>query len=104
MIRVLEFYLTSFHVGRKTSVAKKPYNPILGERFHCSFSTNDNTNMNNPLDEVKTSGESSSDVHFVAEQVSHHPPSKYSFFILLQNTSSKQSNKYSIVCMSYIPN
>jgi len=74
MIRVLEFYLTSFHVGRKTSIAKKPYNPILGERFHCSFSTNDNTDINNPLSEVKTSGESSSDVHFVAEQVSHHPP------------------------------
>ncbi|KAJ0000571.1 hypothetical protein NQD34_012413 [Periophthalmus magnuspinnatus] len=37
MIRVLEYYLTSFHEGRKGAVAKKPYNPILGETFHCSW-------------------------------------------------------------------
>jgi len=29
MIRVLRWYLSSFHAGRKSSVAKKPYNPIL---------------------------------------------------------------------------
>ncbi|KAK7886639.1 hypothetical protein WMY93_026260 [Mugilogobius chulae] len=27
MVRVLEYYLTSFHEGRKGAVAKKPYNP-----------------------------------------------------------------------------
>lgn len=26
---------TAFHAGRKSSVAKKPYNPILGETFQC---------------------------------------------------------------------
>lgn len=29
MIRVLRWYLSSFHAGRKSTVAKKPYNPIL---------------------------------------------------------------------------
>jgi hypothetical protein len=29
MIRVLRWYLSSFHAGRKSAVAKKPYNPIL---------------------------------------------------------------------------
>lgn len=92
MIRVLEFYLTSFHEGRKGGVAKKPYNPILGENFHCSWSV--------PRDRVRSlrtgnrtgpgsapTGPTSSlhqqrtetnpdcyQVRFVAEQVSHHPP------------------------------
>jgi hypothetical protein len=29
MILVLRWYLSSFHAGRKSTVAKKPYNPIL---------------------------------------------------------------------------
>ena len=29
MIRVLRWYLSSFHAGRKSSVAKKPYNPFF---------------------------------------------------------------------------
>ena len=31
MVAVLKWYLSSFHAGRKSSIAKKPYNPILGK-------------------------------------------------------------------------
>uniref|UniRef100_A0A8D0AUT5 Oxysterol binding protein like 11 n=1 Tax=Sander lucioperca TaxID=283035 RepID=A0A8D0AUT5_SANLU len=37
MVRFVEYYLTSFHEGRKGAIAKKPYNPIIGETFHCSW-------------------------------------------------------------------
>uniref|UniRef100_UPI0035902350 oxysterol-binding protein-related protein 11 isoform X1 n=2 Tax=Myxine glutinosa TaxID=7769 RepID=UPI0035902350 len=39
MIRFVEYYLTSFREGRKGAVAKKPYNPIIGEAFRCSWFT-----------------------------------------------------------------
>ncbi|XP_074123379.1 LOW QUALITY PROTEIN: oxysterol-binding protein-related protein 10 [Sminthopsis crassicaudata] len=101
-ISFVEYYLTSFREGRKGSVAKKPYNPILGETFHCSWDI--------PKDQVKpllreqsetevpatstastpsmasapsTASTPSTDLdperkryklRFVAEQVSHHPP------------------------------
>lgn len=35
MIQVVRWYLSAFHAGRKGSVPKKPYNPILGETFKC---------------------------------------------------------------------
>ncbi|XP_036616010.1 oxysterol-binding protein-related protein 10 [Trichosurus vulpecula] len=82
-ISFVEYYLTSFREGRKGTVAKKPYNPILGETFHCSWDI--------PKDQVKplsreleAEAQDSSDqehyppgrykLTFVAEQVSHHPP------------------------------
>lgn len=34
-IQAVRWYMSSFHAGRKSSVAKKPYNPILGEVFKC---------------------------------------------------------------------
>ncbi|KAL2084614.1 hypothetical protein ACEWY4_020132 [Coilia grayii] len=37
MVRFVEYYLTSFHEGRKGAVAKKPYNPVLGESFRCTW-------------------------------------------------------------------
>jgi hypothetical protein len=37
MMALLEWYLTSFHMGQTGSTAKKPYNPIIGETFHCSW-------------------------------------------------------------------
>uniref|UniRef100_UPI00398F49D4 oxysterol-binding protein-related protein 11 isoform X2 n=1 Tax=Pristiophorus japonicus TaxID=55135 RepID=UPI00398F49D4 len=87
MIRFVEYYLTSFHEGRKGAIAKKPYNPIIGETFHCSWNVPKNTNSKS----CNTSSQSclqktecsdgteernQSDYHlrFVAEQVSHHPP------------------------------
>uniref|UniRef100_A0A8C6U9C8 Oxysterol-binding protein n=1 Tax=Neogobius melanostomus TaxID=47308 RepID=A0A8C6U9C8_9GOBI len=87
IVRFVEYYLTAFHEGRKGAVAKKPYNPILGETFHCSWDV--------PRDKVKTGNRTNNPacaqglgrglnnvgddsgpyrVQFVAEQVSHHPP------------------------------
>ncbi|XP_054335459.1 oxysterol-binding protein-related protein 10 isoform X5 [Pongo pygmaeus] len=37
VICFVEYYLTAFHEGRKGALAKKPYNPIIGETFHCSW-------------------------------------------------------------------
>lgn len=83
IIRFVEYYLTAFHEGRKGAVAKKPYNPVLGETFHCSWEvprdkvkppvrSNQGTPGKNPNNE--DSGRGCYRVRFVAEQVSHHPP------------------------------
>lgn len=90
MIRFVEYYLTSFHEGRKGAIAKKPYNPIIGETFHCSWrmpksevassvsgsSSPPAVTNHAPLPE-EALAQAASDcytVRFVAEQVSHHPP------------------------------
>ena len=36
-IQVIKWYLSAFHAGRKSTVPKKPYNPILGETFQCYY-------------------------------------------------------------------
>ncbi|KAM6307505.1 oxysterol-binding protein-related protein 11 [Aegotheles albertisi] len=90
MIRFVEYYLTSFHEGRKGAIAKKPYNPIIGETFHCSWripktevaaDAGSNYSAHSPSEQVILSrdleGQTELDyytVKFVAEQVSHHPP------------------------------
>lgn len=38
IVACLRWYLSAFHATRKTSLAKKPYNPILGETFRCYWS------------------------------------------------------------------
>uniref|UniRef100_A0A672ML39 Oxysterol-binding protein n=1 Tax=Sinocyclocheilus grahami TaxID=75366 RepID=A0A672ML39_SINGR len=75
MVRFVEYYLTSFHEGRKGVIAKKPYNPIIGETFHCSWKVPKATTP--PSADPKEGTLCASDcynVRFVAEQVSHHPP------------------------------
>jgi hypothetical protein len=37
MVQVVKWYLSTFHAGRKSPIAKKPYNPILGETFQCWY-------------------------------------------------------------------
>ncbi|KAI1237329.1 hypothetical protein IHE44_0014594 [Lamprotornis superbus] len=90
MIRFVEYYLTSFHEGRKGAIAKKPYNPIIGETFHCSWrmpksnvatDAGTNSSAHSPSEQVTLpkdpEGQAEPDyyiVKFVAEQVSHHPP------------------------------
>lgn len=90
MIRFVEYYLTSFHEGRKGAIAKKPYNPIIGETFHCSWrlpkgdvatDAGSNFSAHSPSEQGTLSkdleGQTELDyytVKFVAEQVSHHPP------------------------------
>ncbi|XP_048059180.1 oxysterol-binding protein-related protein 10 [Megalobrama amblycephala] len=81
MVRFVEYYMTAFHEGRKGAVAKKPYNPVLGETFCCSWAVprervhplrvgqRDVTNQ-----EAAGAESDYYRVRFVAEQVSHHPP------------------------------
>lgn len=78
MVQVVKWYMSAYHAGRKSTVAKKPYNPILGEVFQCHWNipgfteTADNTPVVNGPIPWCTRGQLS----FVAEQVSHHPPSE----------------------------
>ncbi|KAK3101850.1 hypothetical protein FSP39_006794 [Pinctada imbricata] len=96
MIAVIEWYLTSFHHARQGSVAKKPYNPIIGETFHCSWRL-PKRSVNNGLTSSQsgtsvdgaTTGSSNGEVDdvtghtqlvYCAEQVSHHPPVSAFYF------------------------
>ncbi|XP_056132373.1 oxysterol-binding protein-related protein 9 isoform X2 [Lampris incognitus] len=78
MVQVVKWYLSAFHAGRKGSVAKKPYNPILGEVFFCHWDLpNQTEEAPQPTETVSDSPvpwSSPNSVCFVAEQVSHHPP------------------------------
>ncbi|KAL3313377.1 Oxysterol-binding protein- protein 9 [Cichlidogyrus casuarinus] len=72
----LRWYLSAFHAGRRSPVAKKPYNPILGEIFRCywdleksSVRAPDDKNSRRPVPWAPDNA-----VCFIAEQVSHHPP------------------------------
>lgn len=79
----MEYYLTAFHEGRKGALAKKPYNPIIGETFHCSWEVPKDrvkpkrTAPHSPAGHEQLTAEDPSKsykLRFVAEQVSHHPP------------------------------
>lgn len=64
-IAVVRWYLSAFHAGRKSSVAKKPYNPVLGEVFKCCWDIpgyihTDNSNKSNNGTSFSTSHSSSS--------------------------------------------
>ena len=87
MLQVVKWYVSAFHAGRKGSVAKKPYNPILGETFRCHWdidetdspsSSNGTNTRNTDHEELLQDGPvpwaMDDQVTFLAEQVSHHPP------------------------------
>jgi len=74
LIAVIKWYLTSFHAGRNGSVAKKPYNPILGESFRCFWRPEPNPTSTDKNKKGPVPWSTESDVSFLAEQVSHHPP------------------------------
>uniref|UniRef100_W5MUE6 Oxysterol-binding protein n=2 Tax=Lepisosteus oculatus TaxID=7918 RepID=W5MUE6_LEPOC len=75
MVQVVKWYLSAFHAGRKGSVAKKPYNPILGEIFLCHWDLpSENEENTEPVSEGPVPWCTKTNVSFVAEQVSHHPP------------------------------
>ncbi|XP_059923738.1 oxysterol-binding protein-related protein 9 isoform X3 [Gadus macrocephalus] len=83
MVQVVKWYLSAFHAGRKGSVAKKPYNPILGEVFYCHWDMPNEAAEEpppppvaptEPLSDGPLPWVSPNNVSFVAEQVSHHPP------------------------------
>lgn len=79
MVQVVKWYVSSYHAGRKSAVAKKPYNPILGEVFQCHWDLPP-TNGQQPDGHLVSDGPvpwcRNDQLTFVAEQVCHHPPSK----------------------------
>ncbi|CAH1114531.1 unnamed protein product [Psylliodes chrysocephalus] len=76
MVQVVRWYLSSYHAGRKSTVAKKPYNPILGEVFRCHWDVpnSNNGSDDSTVDDGPVPWCKRSQLTFVAEQVSHHPP------------------------------
>lgn len=72
MVEVVRWYLSAFHAGRKSSVAKKPYNPILGEVFRCYWKVGDKPG--GVVKDGPVPWATANDLTFIAEQVSHHPP------------------------------
>ncbi|GAB1607369.1 oxysterol-binding protein-related protein 9-like isoform X1 [Argonauta hians] len=72
MLQVVRWYMSAFHAGRKSEIAKKPYNPILGEIFRCHWKIpgSNCSTAENPLFPWATED----NLIFIAEQVSHHPP------------------------------
>lgn len=76
------------------ALAKKPYNPILGETFYCSWKVPCTSNSHKPstnshIEHCSTASDDEK-VTFVAEQVSHHPPSEY---IVVRLSSNKQRKR-----------
>ena len=102
LVNCLRWYLSAFHAGRRSSVAKKPYNPLLGEIFQCWWdlapSSEDSQNSGSSVAQsddidgrpVPWAGDQS--VAFLAEQVSHHPP--ISAFYAEQRSSGQFLNGY----------
>ncbi|KAI4466769.1 oxysterol-binding protein-related [Holotrichia oblita] len=74
MVQVVRWYLSSYHAGRKSSVAKKPYNPILGELFYCLWDVPNCESTEGVAPDGPVSWCTCNQLAFVAEQVSHHPP------------------------------
>ncbi|XP_043483111.1 oxysterol-binding protein-related protein 9 [Leptopilina heterotoma] len=81
MVQVVKWYLCSFHAGRKSGVAKKPYNPILGEIFRCHWDLPSEKEQNNSLKgsakfvkDGPVPWSTENQLSFISEQVSHHPP------------------------------
>ncbi|XP_022646464.1 oxysterol-binding protein-related protein 11-like isoform X8 [Varroa destructor] len=65
MLACIRWLLSALFATRRGLVARKPFNPVLGESFRCSFRL--------PRS-VEDNGNPPPRVTFVAEQVSHHPP------------------------------
>lgn len=75
MVQVVRWYLSAFHAGRRSEVAKKPYNPIIGETFRCWWDIKKQKGQN-AITDGPVPWCASDQLTFVAEQVSHHPPGK----------------------------
>lgn len=75
MVQVVRWYMSAYHAGRKSSVAKKPYNPILGEVFYCHWNVPGLPHGNDPhVQDGPVPWCDRNQLTFIAEQVSHHPP------------------------------
>lgn len=61
-LAIARYYLSGWHI--KPKGVKKPYNPVLGEFFKCSYKY-----------------ANGSEAVYIAEQVSHHPPVSAYYYI-----------------------
>lgn len=76
-VQVVRWYLSAFHAGRKSTVAKKPYNPILGEIFRCFWhipNIQEADDSPKRVEDGPVPWSTRDHLSFIAEQVSHHPP------------------------------
>lgn len=74
IVQVIRWYLSAYHAGRKSTVAKKPYNPILGEIFQCHWDVPAEAKDGLLVDDGPIPWCRRDQLTFIAEQVSHHPP------------------------------
>ncbi|XP_067678060.1 oxysterol-binding protein-related protein 9-like isoform X1 [Haliotis asinina] len=73
IVQVVRWYLSAFHAGRNSDIAKKPYNPILGETFKCFWNLPDGKSTE-AVEDGPVPWATKDSIAFIAEQVSHHPP------------------------------
>jgi len=65
-LAILTYYMSGWHI--KPKGVKKPYNPVLGEFFRCTYTYPDGTHG-----------------VYIAEQVSHHPPISAYYYVSPEN-------------------
>lgn len=107
MVQVVKWYVSAYHAGRKSAVAKKPYNPILGEIFQCHWdlpSADGQQSDPNLVSDGPVPWCRRDQLTFVAEQVCHHPPSKNTFFSSFLSARCSYSIHYTyLICyITYI--
>ncbi|XP_053393920.1 oxysterol-binding protein-related protein 9-like isoform X2 [Mercenaria mercenaria] len=74
MVQLVRWYMSAFHASRNSEIAKKPYNPILGETFRCYWNVPGYEKTEELVEDGPIPWASSNNLSFIAEQVSHHPP------------------------------
>ncbi|KAK3579132.1 hypothetical protein CHS0354_022152 [Potamilus streckersoni] len=74
MVQVVRWYLSMFHAGKSSEVAKKPYNPILGETFQCFYNVPGRPSSPEKVEDGPIPWGTKENLSFISEQVSHHPP------------------------------
>ncbi|WFD17879.1 hypothetical protein MCAP1_000088 [Malassezia caprae] len=65
-LAILTYYMSGWHI--KPKGVKKPYNPVLGEFFRCTYTYPNGTHG-----------------VYIAEQVSHHPPISAYYYVSPEN-------------------
>lgn len=74
IIQIVRWYMSAFHASRNADIAKKPYNPILGETFKCYFNVPGYDKTEDLVEDGPVPWATTNNLCFIAEQVSHHPP------------------------------
>ena len=65
----MKWYLSSAHGGRKSAVARKPYNPILGEVFRCHWKLPPSPEKREEVPDIPVPWCTQDDLVFISEQV-----------------------------------